>query len=103
MKTKPVEESSEKLLNDLHTLVGEAEEMLSDTMGEHSQEAINAISDRLADAKERVADLYNIARKKAAAGIEYADETIRENPYPSIAIAAGIGLLAGLLIGRRGR
>jgi len=52
-------------------------------------------------AQERFADLYQGTRKKIAAGAKCADAAIRANPYQSLAIAAGAGLLLGVLLGRR--
>jgi len=42
-------------------------------------------------------------RNKTVAGAKATDKKIRQNPYKSIAVAVGAGLLAGALIGRRGR
>jgi ElaB/YqjD/DUF883 family membrane-anchored ribosome-binding protein len=89
------------LLNDLHALVNEAEKMMSESVGEHTEEAIATIRERFEAAQERFADLYAGARKRVVAGAKYTDETIRANPYQSIAIAAGVGLLVGVLLGRR--
>jgi ElaB/YqjD/DUF883 family membrane-anchored ribosome-binding protein len=58
---------------------------------------------RFAAAQERCADAYAGARKKVIAGAKYTDETIRANPYQSLAIAAGLGLLIGVLLGRRSK
>jgi len=43
----------------------------------------------------------SLAKKKVVAGAKYTDSTIRENPYRALAIAAGVGLLVGVLLGRR--
>lgn len=91
----------EEILNDLRTLVSEAEKMLGDTVSEHTEETVNALRERFAAAQERFSEIYDGARKKVIAGARYTDETIRENPYQSIAIAAGVGLLVGVLLGRR--
>ena len=91
------------LLNDLNALVAEAQKMMGDSVAEHSADAVDALRSRFNDAQERMADLYAGARKKVIAGAKYTDETIRENPYQSIAIAAGVGLLVGVLLGRRSK
>lgn len=89
------------LLNDLHTLVAEAEKMMGDSLTEHTVDAVDALRSRFEAAQERMGELYTSARKKVVAGAKCTDETIRENPYQSIAIAAGVGLLVGVLLGRR--
>ena len=95
------------LLNDLQALVAEAEKMMSDfqseTAPETTAESIGALRSRFDAAQECLTGLYAGARKKVAAGAKYTDETIRANPYQSIAIAAGIGLLVGVLAGRRSK
>jgi ElaB/YqjD/DUF883 family membrane-anchored ribosome-binding protein len=72
-------------------------------VSEHSSDAIDSLRSRFAAAQERVADAYAGARKKVIAGAKYTDTTIRENPYQSLAIAAGIGLLLGVYLGRRSK
>ena len=52
-------------------------------------------------AQERFADIYEGAKKKVVAGAKYTAATIRENPYQSLAIALGVGVVLGVLIGRR--
>ena len=94
-------QSPKDLLNDLHALVVEAEKMMSESVGEHTNDAVATLRTRFDAAQERFGDLYAGARKRVVAGAKYTDETIRANPYQSIAIAAGIGLLLGVLVGRQ--
>jgi ElaB/YqjD/DUF883 family membrane-anchored ribosome-binding protein len=94
-------QTPEALLNDLRTLVLEAEKMMGASVSEHTGEAMAALRTRYADAQERLGELCTSARKNVVAGAKYTDETIRANPYQSIAIAAGVGLLVGVLVGRR--
>ena len=88
------------LLNDLHALVSEAEKMMSESVGEHTEDAIATLRTRFDAAQERLGVLYAGARKQVVAGAKYTDQTIRANPYQSIAIATGVGLLVGVLVGR---
>jgi ElaB/YqjD/DUF883 family membrane-anchored ribosome-binding protein len=98
-QTTPAQ-TPEELLQDLRNLISEAEAMVSDSVKEHSTEAIEALRERFEAAQERVTDLYAAGRRKVVAGARYTDEKIRENPYQAIAIAAGVGLLIGVLLGR---
>ena len=93
-------ETPEDLLNDLRNLVIEAEKMAASSVSEHSAEAFEAVRARFEAAQERLSGLYEGGRKKVEAGAHYADEAIRENPYQALAIAAGVGVLVGLLVGR---
>ena len=91
------------LLNDLHALVADAEKMMGDSISEHTADAVSALRVRYDAASERMGELYDGARKRVVAGAKCTDEAIRENPYQSIAIAAGVGLLVGVLLGRRSK
>jgi len=91
------------LLAELQVLVTEAETMLADSTSEHSSEAVGGLRARLGAAQERFAELYEDARKKVVAGARQTDTAIRENPYQSMAIALGVGVLVGVLVGRRSK
>jgi ElaB/YqjD/DUF883 family membrane-anchored ribosome-binding protein len=100
------EQTPDTFLSDLRTLVTEAQKLLeasdaseSEINGEHGI----ALRERFNAARERFTELYATAKKRVVAGGKYADETIRANPYQSIALAAGVGLLVGILVGRRGK
>jgi len=101
-RTESAAQKPQELLEELRSLVTEAEKLMSDT-AEQSEDAISALRSRFESAQERVSDLYAGARKKVVAGAKYTDEAIRENPYQSLAIALGAGLLVGVLLGRRSR
>ena len=51
----------------------------------------------------RLSGMYSGARDKVVAGAKATDSKIRDKPYHSLAIAAGVGVLLGLLVGRRSR
>ena len=99
--SEPHAQSPKDLLDDLHTLVTEAEKVLSDSNSNQSGETISALRARLDAAQARMAELYSVAKQRAIAGAKLTDHAIRENPYQSIAVAAGVGLLVGFLLGRR--
>lgn len=92
----------EAFLTDLRTLVAEAQKLLEVTTDESNGETTMALRERFDAARERFMELYGTAKERVIAGGKYADQTIRANPYQSIAIAAGVGLVVGILVGRRG-
>ena len=96
-------QTPKELLNDLHTLVAEAEKMMGDSLSEHTADAVGALRTRFDAAQERLSDLYAGAKTRVVAGAKCTDAAIRANPYQSLAIAAGVGLLAGVLLGRRSK
>jgi ElaB/YqjD/DUF883 family membrane-anchored ribosome-binding protein len=100
---KSTAQTPKDLLNDLQALVAEAEKMMGDSLSEHTADAVSALRSRYDAASERMGEMYEGARKRVVAGAKCTDEAIRENPYQSMAIAAGVGLLVGVLLGRRSK
>jgi ElaB/YqjD/DUF883 family membrane-anchored ribosome-binding protein len=91
------------ILNELRALVSEAERIIGQApaAGCDCETTLAALRERMEAAQERCAELYEGTKRKVIAGAQRADATVRENPYQSIAIAVGVGLLAGVLLGRR--
>lgn len=94
----------EKLINDLHQGIADSEELLKLTAAEVSASAValrERVRLRLERAKTELAHLQKVTVEKAKAAGHATDEFVHENPWKSIGIAAGMGLVVGLLIGRR--
>jgi ElaB/YqjD/DUF883 family membrane-anchored ribosome-binding protein len=103
MKNNKSTATPQELLTELHALVGEAEKMISGSAGEATQGALGALQEKYENLQEQLSEVYATAKKKLVAGAKYTDETIRENPYQAMAVAAGLGLLVGVLLGRRSK
>jgi ElaB/YqjD/DUF883 family membrane-anchored ribosome-binding protein len=89
-----------KTTADAGQLVEDAEELLAATA--HIAEAkVLAARERLSAALESGREMLDDLKDKAVAGAKATDETIRENPYQSIGVALGAGILLGLFLGRR--
>ncbi|WP_411970148.1 YqjD family protein [Paucibacter sp. Y2R2-4] len=94
----------DRLMKDLHSVVAEAEGLLRATAGQAGEGAselrakVQASLDR---AKHNLADLQDAALEKAKAAGRATDAYVHENPWQSMGVAAGVGLLLGLLISRR--
>jgi ElaB protein len=95
--------NSKDILDDLRALVADAEKMIGDSVSDNSDEVVNALRARYDAVQERLSEVFDGARKKAVVHVTAADDAIRGNPYSAIAIAAIAGVLAGVLVGRRGR
>ena len=94
----------DKLMSDLRLVIADAEELLRMTADEAGESAANIRSRVQAKMNQAKADLINlqaVAVAKAKAAGHATDEFVHENPWKSIGVAAGIGLVVGLLIGRR--
>jgi ElaB/YqjD/DUF883 family membrane-anchored ribosome-binding protein len=98
------EANMEKLGTDLKELSRDAEAMLQATAGQ-TGEKMSELRQRLSSAIESAKSTYRKVEEKTLAGAKIADKTIREHPYESIGVAAGVafglGLLIGVLAGRR--
>ena len=90
-----------ELASELRALVSEAEKILGDEAATPSHAAVAALQERFEAAQEQLRELYANAKEKVVTGAKQADQTIREHPYQSLAIALGVGVLLGVLIGRR--
>jgi len=94
----------DKLMTDLRLVIADTEELLRVTAGqagEQAKELRGRMQARLDQAKTSLTHLQDVAVTKAKAAGHAADEYVHENPWRAIGAAAGIGLIAGLLIGRR--
>ena len=96
--------SKEKLINDLHQGIADSEEMLKLTADEVSAGAMQLrerVRLRMNQAKTELVHLQQVTVEKAKAAGHATDEFVHLNPWKSIGIAAGVGLVVGLLISRR--
>jgi ElaB/YqjD/DUF883 family membrane-anchored ribosome-binding protein len=96
--------SKEKLMNDLHQGISDAEEMLKLTASQTGEAAVHLrerVRERMVKAKAELVHLQQVTIEKAKAAGHATDVYVHENPWKSIGIAAGIGLVVGLLISRR--
>lgn len=97
-KAKVTVHSPEEILEELRALVTEAETIVGNSVNEASEDIVSSLRARYEAAQEKLLDAYATARRKVAAGAATVDETVRERPYQSLAVAAGAGLVIGLLI-----
>ncbi len=96
--------NKEKLVSDMKVVVSDAEEILRATAGvagEKVGELRERIIDRLRDAKVRIADAEEMLVDRTKAAARTTDDYVNDNPWRAVGIAAGIGLLVGIIIGRR--
>ena len=100
----PNEGTTDQLLADLKTVMSDAEALLRATSaqtGEKIQEVRARAEESLRQAKARLSSIEDEALRRAREVADATDEYVRENPWQSVGIAAGVGLLVGLLLARR--
>lgn len=61
------------------------------------QKLIDDLKDDIRDGEELLKSGAGQLRERAAAGTRAADETVRKNPYTSMGVVFGVGLLMGIL------
>jgi ElaB/YqjD/DUF883 family membrane-anchored ribosome-binding protein len=91
-------------MDDLHQGIADAEELLKLTAnqaGESAAQLRERVRDRMSRAKAELVHLQQATVEKAKAAGHATDVYVHENPWKSVGIAAGIGLVVGLLISRR--
>jgi ElaB/YqjD/DUF883 family membrane-anchored ribosome-binding protein len=93
-------EANQRLVADIKLLARDAEELLRATAGE-AGEKIKEVRERLSQALESARERCEVLQDQTAEKLKSADETIRDHPYESIGIAFGVGVILGLLVGRR--
>lgn len=96
--------TTDTLVEDLKIVMRDAEALIKATSaqtGEKIQEVRVRAEESLRQARERLSLIEAEALKRAREVAEVTEEYVRENPWQSLGIAAGIGLVLGILISRR--
>jgi ElaB/YqjD/DUF883 family membrane-anchored ribosome-binding protein len=96
--------TKEQLINDFKAVVSDAEALLKATAGQGG-EAVAAARTKteasLAAAKAKMSEAQAALRVRAKAATRATDEYVHTHPWQSMGAAVGVGLVIGLLIGRR--
>lgn len=97
-------DQKDKLIDDLRSVIANAEELLRSTASDTSATTL-ALRERvqasLSQAKYNLAHFQEEAIARAKAAGRAADDFVHDHPWKAIGIGAGAGLVIGLLIGRR--
>ena len=96
--------SRDELADALQRTVAEAEALLKDTGDKASQEYAGALK-RAEAALRRAKDEFQRLEENAVLNAKYAaratDRAVHDHPYAAMGVAAGVGVLLGMLIARR--
>jgi ElaB/YqjD/DUF883 family membrane-anchored ribosome-binding protein len=95
---------TQKLIADYKVLVADAEELIKATAGQSMEKIADArirMQQALQELKPRLANTEAILRDTARATASAADDYVHRNPWTALGVAAGLGVVIGLLIGRR--
>ena len=81
-------------------LIEDAQALLAATAHVAEEKVIEARR-RLTAAIEKGREAWHTVQEKAIAGAKATDQVIRDNPYKSLGIALGVGVIIGYLLRRR--
>ena len=96
--------SKDKLAQDLKVIGADVEELFKAfTSGAADKAAIakERLQDHLHGARIKLADAEELVIQSSKQAARVTDDFVHENPWRAVGIGAGIGLIGGLLIGRR--
>ena len=94
----------ERLVEDLKAVIADAEELLAmtaDQSGEGVARMRQRVQERLLRARDHLSDIRHSTLERAKEAGEAADRFVHERPWSAIGAAAAVGVVVGLLIGRR--
>jgi ElaB/YqjD/DUF883 family membrane-anchored ribosome-binding protein len=94
----------QQLVSDMKSAIADAEDMLhatADQAGDKVASMRARIQERLKGARIRLADAEAALVSKTRAAARATDAYVHESPWQAVGIAAGVGLLVGLILGRR--
>jgi ElaB/YqjD/DUF883 family membrane-anchored ribosome-binding protein len=94
----------DQLMDDLRSVVSDAEALLNATAHDASDRARAArerATSSIEQARSSLSTLETDLRSRARHAAEDAGRYVQDNPWQAIGIAGAVGVLLGLLLGRR--
>jgi len=91
-KAKPMDRTRENNANEPNA---------TGTVGEAAATAAQRVGETLDQGRAALADIQAAVTERTRECMETTDTYVRDNPWQSVGIAAGIGVILGLLLGRR--
>jgi ElaB/YqjD/DUF883 family membrane-anchored ribosome-binding protein len=102
--TEKNQSNKEKLVRDLKIVIEDAEALLRETADAAGEKVSNArvkTKESIAAAKVHLVNIQETTTQKTKEAAQKGENYIKENPWKSAGIAAGVGALVGLLINRK--
>ena len=88
-----MQSSTEQLTQDLRAMIGEAEELLKATAGQTGE--------RIEKVRARAEESVRVARERLRSAADELNGRVQDNPWAAVGVAAGIGLITGILLSRK--
>jgi ElaB/YqjD/DUF883 family membrane-anchored ribosome-binding protein len=96
--------TKEQLISDFKVVIADAEALIKATANQGSEAVVHLrakAEESLAVAKVKLSEAQDALVEKGKIAAQATDNYVHEKPWHAVGIAAGIGLVVGLLIGRR--
>jgi len=96
--------SADKLMEDLRLVVTDAEDLLRATAGQGGEKVAAArarTAQSIDAAKARIAQAGYAAAAQTREAAKVADDYVRDNPWTAVGVAAALGVVIGMLIGKK--
>lgn len=96
--------SKEQLIKDFKVVIADAEALIKATANQGGEAVVNLrakAEESLAAAKVKLNEAQDALIEKGKVAAQATDNYVHEKPWHAVGIAAGVGLVIGLLIGRR--
>ena len=96
--------TKEQLISDFKVVIADAEALIRATANQGGEAVVNLrakAEESLAVAKVKLSEAQDALVEKGNIAAQATDDYVHEKPWHAVGIAAGIGLVVGLLIGRR--
>jgi ElaB/YqjD/DUF883 family membrane-anchored ribosome-binding protein len=96
--------TKEQLISDFKVVIADAEALIKATANQGGEAVVNLrakAEESLAAAKVKLGEAQDALVEKGKIAAQATDDYVHEKPWHAVGIAAGVGLVVGLLIGRR--
>lgn len=97
-------ELQDQTVKDIKAVIADAEEMLSVTADQAGEKIANLrtrVQARLHEARVRLVEAEAVVIEKTKAAARATDAYVHESPWIAVGVAAGVGFLIGVVLGRR--
>jgi ElaB/YqjD/DUF883 family membrane-anchored ribosome-binding protein len=94
----------EKLIDNFNVVVSEAEQILKLTAnkaGDKLNVVRGRVEESLQTAKAQLTEVEAMMLERTREAVQATDDYIKANPWRSVGIAAGVGMIFGMIIARR--
>ena len=91
-------------MTDIKSVLADAEDLLkqaANTTGERASELSDKALTLLKQAKEKASDVQVVVVEKSKQAARVTDDYVHDHPWQAVGIAAGIGVVIGLLLNRK--